>query len=385
MNPRTRTIWLIGHRWIGLMLGVLITLIGVSGSIIVFEQSLDESLNPNLHHVEPGDTLLSHAKLAEAAQSAHPDKNLLFLLREDDRRDSSVYAMMASRDRRGDGGARTQVFLNPYTGDVLGARPERTWLSAVHAFHGELLAGPVGEAIVGAIALILVFSLSGGLVLWWPAKGGWKRALTVKASGITPRVLRDLHNVFGAYGFIVLFVCSLTALPLIWPDQTRSVLSVVLGDPPVVDRPRISTPSEDGSRVTLGEATEIGRQSVPGQWVNLALQAFGPRGFYMIRLMPPGETSMSKSTTVFVDQYSGAILDRSVPAQAHIVDALASDFSGTIHNGSILGLPGRWLVFIAGFAFPVLFITGFWLWARRSQGSSRGGDTGGETGAEPAE
>ncbi len=376
MSPRTRTVWLIGHRWIGLLLGLLIGLIGLSGSIIVFEQTLDTALNPGLHRVDPGEELLPFADLAAVATAAHPDKNLLFLLREDDNPETSAYAMMAPR-----GGARTQVFLNPYTGQVLGSRPEQTWLVAVHLFHGELLAGPVGEAVVGGIALILVFSLIGGLVLWWPSIGGWKRALTVKAGSNTPRLLRDLHNVFGAYGFIVLFICSLTALPLIWPEPTKAVLSVMLGDPPMAQRPRTSTPSEDGSRITLGEATEVGRATVPGQWVNLALQAFGPRGFYMIRLLPPGQTSMATSTTVFVDQYSGAVLDRSVPTRQHIVDALASDFSGTIHNGSILGLPGRWLVFIAGFAFPVLFITGFWLWARRK----RNADTGGDLSGEPAE
>ena len=41
MSPRTRTIWLIGHRWIGLLLGVLIGLIGLSGSLIVFEDEID--------------------------------------------------------------------------------------------------------------------------------------------------------------------------------------------------------------------------------------------------------------------------------------------------------------------------------------------------------
>ncbi len=368
MSPRVRSLWLLGHRWIGLTLGLLIALIGVSGSLIVFEDALDERLNADLHLVKPGTEALAFAGLAAAAATAHPDKNVLFLLREDDRPERTVYAMMAPKDRAlAATQGRTQVFLNPYTGDHLGSRPERTWLGAVHAFHGEFLAGPVGETIVGTLALVLVVSLIGGLVLWWPGTGGWVRALTVKTDGGPRRVLRDLHNVFGAYGFVVLFACSLTALPLIWPDQTRVVLSAVLGDPPVAERPRTSTPSEDGARITLGEAAAIGAAEVPGRWINLALQAFGPRGFYMIRMMPPNETAMSESVTVFIDQYSGAVLDVSAPKQNHIVDALASDFSGTIHNGSILGLPGRWFVFTAGLAFPVLFVTGFWLWYRRGR------------------
>ena len=84
----------------------------------------------------------------------------------------------------------------------------------------------------------------------------------------------------------------------------------------------------------------------------------------MIRTLPPGETAMSASITVFVDRYSGEVIDTADPSQQHIVDALASDFAGTIHNGSILGLPGRLVVFAGGLAFPLLFVTGLMLWLR---------------------
>lgn len=362
MTSPTRTVWLFGHRWIGLILGLVIALIGLSGSIIVFEDAIDTAWHPELHTVQPRKTMLPFGDLVTAARTVHPNKTFLFLLRDNDRRETSIYAMMAPKSRQVSG--RTQVFLNPYTGAHLGSRPEETWFGAVHKFHGELLAGPVGETVVGALALVLVVSLSGGLILWWPSRGNWKRSLTIKSSGTTKRVLRDLHNVSGSYFFVVLFVCSVTALPLVWPNESKTVLSTVLGDPPVIDHPRASTPLENGSRITLGQAVDIAKAETPGHWVNLALHAFGPTGSHMIRTAPAGETSMANSITVFVDQYSGAVLDTAKPSQDHIVDALASDFAGTIHNGSILGLPGRVLVFIAGLAFPVLFVTGFMLWYR---------------------
>ena len=385
MSPRTRSIWLVSHRWVGLLLGVLIGLIGVSGSLIVFEDEIYALWFRELHVVEPGDAMLSFDDLAAAAATAKPNMSVLFLSQSNGEPETSIFALMAPRTRGG--GERIQVFLNPYTGEVLGDRPEHTWLGTVHAFHGEFLAGPIGEQVVGALAFVFVLSLVGGLVLWWPSRGGWKRALTVKTSGTTPRVLHDVHNVSGAYLFLVLLICSLTAIPLIWPDQTKVVLSKVLGEPPVMERPRTSTPTEDGRMISLGDAVDIARQEIPGYWVNLALGPRGPTGYYMVRQMPLGEAQLSKSKTLLINPYTGAILDLLDTTDQHIVDALASDFSGTIHNGSILGLPGRWLVFIAGFAFPVLFITGFWLWFRRSRRGTgeADDDTGGETGAEPAE
>ena len=365
MTPRVRTFWLLGHRWVGIIFGIVIGVIGLSGSLIVFEDEINTAWNRDLYFVEPGETPLPFDDLVTAASTAFPDMAFLYLRQDNGEPETSIFALMAPKDPGGD---RIQVFLNPYTGEVLGNRPEHTWLGAVHAFHGELLAGPRGEQVVGALALVFVLSLCGGLVLWWPSKGGWKRALTVKTSGTTPRVLRDVHNVSGAYLFIVLFVCSLTALPLIWPAQTKAVLSSVLGDPPGGPRPRNSTPSEDGSRITLGDAVEIAQAQIPGYWVNLALGPRGPTGYYMVRQVPKGEVKLSKSKTLLLDQYSGDVLVFLDTGNQHIVDALASDFAGTIHNGSILGLWGRWLVFIAGLAFPVLFVTGFWLWYRRRRG-----------------
>jgi uncharacterized iron-regulated membrane protein len=356
-----------------LTLGVLIALIGLSGSLIVFEDAIDEAFNPELYLVEPGEEILPFDDLAAAATAAFPDLGFLYLSQANGAPETSIFALMAPQER---GAERTQVFLNPYTGAVLGDRPEHTWLGAVHAFHSEFLAGPAGEAVVGALALILVVSLSGGLILWWPSAasgwGGWKRALTVKASGTAKRLMRDLHNVTGATLFVVLFVCSLTALPLIWPDQTKTVLSTMLGEPPVAERPRASTPSEDGNRISLGDAVEIARTQIPGYWVNLALSPRGPTGFYMVRQVPDGDVKLSNSKTLLLDQYSGEVLALLDTTDQHIVDALASDFAGTIHNGSILGIGGRWLVFLGGLAFPLLFVTGVWLWYKR-------GRSGGQT------
>ncbi|MEQ9446720.1 MAG: PepSY-associated TM helix domain-containing protein [Rhodospirillaceae bacterium] len=374
MTPQLHKVWLFGHRWIGLLLGLAIALIGLSGSLLVFEDSIDSALYPELHTVIPTGPVQSFDDLAAAAQAAHPNKTLLYLLRNNDQPETSISALMTPKSRQVPG--RTQVFINPYTGAVLGSRPEHNWLGMVHDFHGEFLAGPTGELLVGALAIVLLFSLTGGLVLWWPkssdgaesGKGRWKRALSVKSSGTLKRLLRDVHNVTGASFFVVLFVCSLTALPLIWPEESKVVLSKVLGEPPVEEHRRTSTRPEDLShtdnRISLGQAAMIGQAQSPGHWVNLALNAFGPTGSYMIRTLPAGETAMSKSITVFVDRYSGEVIDTADPSQQHIVDALASDFAGTIHNGSILGLPGRWLVFAGGLAFPMLFVTGLLVWLR---------------------
>lgn len=47
------------HRWSGLVAGAFLLLIGLSGSILVYRQSLERWLNPALYHIEPRGNRLS--------------------------------------------------------------------------------------------------------------------------------------------------------------------------------------------------------------------------------------------------------------------------------------------------------------------------------------
>jgi uncharacterized iron-regulated membrane protein len=45
---RARRVWLGVHRWLGLGLGAVLALIGLTGSVIVFDHAIDAWLNPRL-------------------------------------------------------------------------------------------------------------------------------------------------------------------------------------------------------------------------------------------------------------------------------------------------------------------------------------------------
>jgi uncharacterized iron-regulated membrane protein len=353
-----RRICLVVHRYTGLVLGIVTALIGLSGTILVFERELDAAMAPALFHVAaPGRDFVAASQIVAAAQAAAPEYRLRYLIRPNDDPQTTMQVFLGKR-----GAPDLQVFVDPYTGNVLGSRPATTWLQTLHRFHGELLAGKPGEALVGALALVLVLTLSLGLMLWWPSRGGWARALTVRWRS-RGRVLQDVHNVSGAVTFVFLFVAALTALPLIWPQQTKAVLRVFAGA--TEQKPRHASVPADGARVDLDGAIAIAHAAVPNRWLNFVLPPFGPQGVYMVRTMPPAETTMAVSRTVYIDQYSGRVIDIGDPAQQHIVDTLAGDWSGTVHNGSALGWPGRLAMAAAGLVSAVLFATGAVSWARR--------------------
>jgi len=87
-----------------------------------------------------------------------------------------------------------------------------------------------------------------------------------------------------------------------------------------------------------------------------------PAGVFPVTLSHPEETwNEYSTTTVNVDQYSGAVISvrdgRNVAA-----GYLFLDWMFPLHNGDGLGILGRVLVFIAGLLPAVLFVTGTYMW-----------------------
>ena len=80
------------------------------------------------------------------------------------------------------------------------------------------------------------------------------------------------------------------------------------------------------------------------------------------------EMSDKGTTILWVDQYSGKVLKVKDPHQLSPGNAFLN-IQLPLHNGEILGEPGRVLVLIAGFAPLLLMITGVihWLKKRRSK------------------
>ena len=61
------------HRWLGLVSGLLLVVISLSGSALVFHEEIDRALFPELHVVEQGEERLPLDELYETARAAYPE------------------------------------------------------------------------------------------------------------------------------------------------------------------------------------------------------------------------------------------------------------------------------------------------------------------------
>ncbi len=361
MKARTKKALLVFHRWAGILAGLIIVIIGITGSILVFEDELDVALNPDLYVAESTGPRLSLDEITSQAAQAYPGWQPAFVSRLDDTASRTLLVSLRDTD-----GNERQVFVDPFTAEIIGERSSLSSLALIRRLHGDLMLGAFGENTLGAVSILLMAMFVAGLVIWWPSKALAKTALSVKWDGGSRRVLRDLHNTSGVYLFIFLFLSAVTVPPIVWkltapeagpPARPAAVSSGPDGAPPwpaQAAKPPPTIPWQDAADAAL--------EAVPGSWLEFILKPMGPQPFYLIRVFPLGENSVTKQTTVFVNRFTGEIIRVSAPAAPTWTSLLSADFAASLHSGAIAGLPGRLIMFVAGLFFPALFATGFVLW-----------------------
>jgi uncharacterized iron-regulated membrane protein len=124
------------HLYATLVAGLFIVILGLTGSIIAFEVQLDRLFNPSLFDIAPQPSPpLPLSALAAAVQRRFPGSKV----------DGFVLAQHADTAHVAYINSGTAVFVNGYTGAILGTRRGTTLINRIHQIHTHLLAGKVGE------------------------------------------------------------------------------------------------------------------------------------------------------------------------------------------------------------------------------------------------
>ena len=66
------------HRWTGLLSGLVILFLSVTGALLVFKEELDEFLNPHLLVVQPGEARIPLEQAMAIAESEFQPDEIYF-------------------------------------------------------------------------------------------------------------------------------------------------------------------------------------------------------------------------------------------------------------------------------------------------------------------
>lgn len=347
------------HTYVGLSIGLLLALIGLTGSLIVFGDELDEWLNPQILRVESRGTQSAAQSMLDAVRAAYPNEKLGRIRLPREAHDSAEVCFDARREPR-------CVYVDPYSAAVLGERvPAHSFKGRLVSLHRRLLSGEVGETIIGVCGLLLLTLSLSGLVLWLPGS----RRLRIKRGAGRYRTNFDLHRAVGICALLFLAISGGTGAAMVFRPTFEKTLNSFSPKTVPADKP-VSTVVDGAATLPLDEVLGRARAALPGAdvtSVNLPPTAAAP---FVVRQRQAGEWHESGRTLVYLDQYNGAVLRIEDPLQAP-VGTRAGNNLFTIHTGRLGGNWTRALQVLVGFTPAVLFTTGFVMWLSRLNGRRR--------------
>lgn len=346
------------HLYLGLIAGLIVSVIGVTGSILVFQNEIDQRLYADFFATEPNGIYKDYGEIGVLLQKHHPELSIESLMRNE----GSVHPTYRVLTNA----SRTEVFINPYTGEIIGSRPRYgRFMSVVMNLHSMLLVPIVGRYIVGASALVLLILSITGVRLWVrPKVRQLLSALTIKRSSSFAKKNHSWHTLLGLVSFPMVSMLSLSGcvmilnflvLPLIFASAGRSpqvLISILAGKSTcsIVDPPPL-----------LSSILKSVQQEEPKAQITAILFPKNAEATYFINARKTSKNKLDRIVLLSVDQYSGKILLNSEKEFPNLVH-LYIDWVKPIHYSALGGLLIRIFAFVAGFMPLILTITGFFIW-----------------------
>ena len=371
---RCYKVWLNIHLYTGLSVGLVFVLAGLTGSLLVFYVELDEILNPQLQ-ISAGQTLDAPKPLEEiyqALRKAHPDRTGAWRLEMPRHKQAPMMARYyQAKEKQHMHFAPMMAWVNPYTAEVISTRfwgfiSTRFWgdfMTWIYDLHYALLLDSTGMIVMGIIGILLLMVVLVGVYLWWPKTGRYKTALTFKRNASTERFVYDLHKINGSYSLLVIVLLLVSGVVLELPDYINPIIDKAS---PLAKEPSPQSAESNGkARISLDQAVAIANEQFPEAEVRWLETPKDANGIYRFRLYQAGEASQRfPKTTLWLDQYSGAVLASRNPRHEGVGDTFLN-WMHPLHNGEIIGMTGRIIVFISGFVPLALYVTGYLRWRQK--------------------
>jgi len=353
---RVRKAWVLIHLWLGLTLGVAGSLLGVTGSVLVFDQAIDGALNPQRYATSGREISLPYADYALRGARAVGEGARAVNLRLPQAEAMPVVVFVRAK---GATGALRRVYLDPPTGRVLDAPATGGLIAWAHDFHESLaLRDYNGREIVGCVGIAMLVSSLSGIYLWWP-RGRVRRKDFGFRRG--PVVSRNLHLTLGLYSSLVLAMLSFTGIFLSFPDAGRAAVGALA---PVSPSTRgMQAPESQGRPLTPDDAAAIARAQLPDAAVTGVGIPAGPRGVYRIALREPGDDGERGGAVIFIDPRAATVLRRIDRTTQTSGDAFLA-YQRPLHEGDALGLAGRIVICGVGLLPALFVVTGTMMWLR---------------------
>jgi uncharacterized iron-regulated membrane protein len=352
--------WL--HLWLGLISGIIVFILSVTGCLLVFKQEIRELTSPWMHvQKKSGDAFLPPSALHAVVQEAFPGRTLHSAWYHGENR--SVHFTVSGTD--------SVVYVNPYSAEIIAIKDSEDFLHFIEDGHTSLwLPRAVGIQVVGWATMIFFVLLISGIILWWPKR--WNRrsrqqAFTIKWKAGFKRLNYDLHNVLGFYALILAAVFAFTGLIMSFPWFSNAV-SWLSGGESQRERPAPAVVTSENTvmldqvnKAWLKGINELGQKNTDQIIVSFPDEQAEP--IYLCVDMHNGTWR-----DIYLDQHT---LEETPASQVRLAETNMAAYIRRInyglHVGEIGGLPTKVIYFLGCLVCASLPVTGFCVWLNKKR------------------
>lgn len=363
------------HLPIGVLGGVIILIMCVTGVLLAYEKQITlwaDTRNYNSAPPSPESTRLPLDTLLAKARDVRKTEPTAITLCADKSAPAEV-----SFGREG------KLFVNSYSGEVLGegSAGVRNFFRHVTDWHRWL--GAQGEhrnlarAITGACNLGFLFLVVSGFYLWWPQRFSRKaqRNITWFRRGLPAKARNfNWHNTIGFWSAVPLFIVVLSAVVISYTWAGNLVYRIVGETPPA---PRNQANAGSGTPKAANEKSEPST-SLDALWSRAEQQVVVWQSI-TLQLSPSGNAPLTfaidrgnggqpqKRAQLVLDRKTGNVV-RYEPFSSYSTGRQLRSILRFAHTGEVLGVIGQTIAGVVSLGGAFLVWTGFALALRRLRG-----------------
>ncbi len=335
------------HSICSLIAGVFLILLGITGSILTFNENIDKALFKHYQVNDAPEVLNLDIATAEV-QKQYP----LWNTRITHFKKGETIVFSVRRPEK-----RMLVFAHPENGTILGAVDENSHLTKwLLKFHYSLHAGITGRILVLISGILFLVSLITGILLY---RKHLLRVLLfqVKFKRKNKRAFySSLHRYIGVWALLLNLVLAITGVLLAYKVAIAGLSTPSQPDPPLLE-------------ISLDNSLKSLEKELPdfhAKYIRLPAKENAP-----IVINGPFEDDYFFNNIhynkILVNYKTGhieEIIKISEKSLSYKADSLVSP----LHFGQFAGFIGKLIYAIIGISGPALSITGFIIWYKRKKG-----------------
>ncbi len=344
------------HRWTGGIIGLVLGIMGLTGAILVHEESW---LSLTLPHA-------ADARIADPTMIAATTEKLLAA-------NSKAQSIIYAGDRFGLDQLRLAKGAGAYAdqaGNVV-ARWQSQWERPelwIFDLHHHLFSGDVGETVIGVAGIAALLFIVTGAILWWRTRRTFKFRLWPKRLSRPAIVMQ--HRDLGIVMAPLLLLSVVTGTMMIFKPFAAFVVAPFGSLAQASAMPKVKSgplaPRPDWSAMILAAHARF-----PDAQIRILAIPRKPGEPISIRMKRAGEWLPNGRSTVYFDAADGRLLAAN---DALAMPRAAQVFNGAypLHAAKVGGLAYRLVMTCSGLALALLGSLTVWtFWFRRPRPRKR--------------